>query len=424
MRTISRRTALASGLATGVALTLAACGGGEDSGGSDGKITGNLTFSFWDQNQKVAIDQHIAEFVKLHPEVSITTSITPYAQYWTKLQTQAEGDNLPDLFWMNGPHIELYASNGMLEPLDDLADVSWDNYPQALVDLYTVEDKHYGVPKDYDTIAVFYNKKLFDAAGVAYPQEDWTWEDFTTTANTISTALKDDGVYGVATGLAGGQEGWYNTVHQAGGFIVEDGKSGYDHDASIKGIEFWKELIASGASPSLEAMADTKPNVMFESEKAAMIWSGTWIVSEFAEKLPNKDHVDIAPLPKGEQRASVIHGLTTVVAAGSENKAAAKAFVSFLAQKEQHLREAELGIANPAFNGTQETFQDSQPQWNMKAFAEAATDYAVPYPVSRNTQVWNDFEEQLLPDAFSGKRDVSEVCKELAAKMNEALQSE
>lgn len=46
MRTISRRTALASGLATGVALTLAACGGGEDSGGSDGKITGNLTFSF------------------------------------------------------------------------------------------------------------------------------------------------------------------------------------------------------------------------------------------------------------------------------------------------------------------------------------------------------------------------------------------
>lgn len=423
MRTITRRTALASGLAAAITLTLAACGGTRDSGASDGEVSGDLTFSFWDQNQKVAIDQHISEFVTLHPQVSITTSITPWAQYWTKLQTQAEGDNLPDLFWMNGPHIELYATNGMLEPLDDLADVSWDDYPQALVDLYTVEGKHYGVPKDYDTIAVFYNKKLFDAAGVAYPADDWTWEDFTTTASAISKALKDDGVYGVATGLTGGQEGWYNTVHQAGGFIIEDGRSGYDQPASVKGIELWKDLIASGASPSLEAMADTRPNVMFESEKAAMTWSGTWIVSEFAEKLANKDDVDIAPLPKGEERASVIHGLTTVVSAGSRNKAAAKAFVSFLAHKEQHVREAELGVANPAFNGTQEAFQRSQPQWNMKVFAQAATDYAVPYPVSRNSQAWIDYEEQLLPEAFSGKRDVAEVCKELAAKMNEALQS-
>lgn len=427
---LSRRGLLAVATSAAAAAGLAACGKDGSSsgpGGGSAEIAGDLTFSYWDQNQKPAIDAHIKAFTEKYPKVTITTSITPWDQYWTKLQTQAGGSNLPDLFWMNGPNITLYASNEMLEPLDDLAEsgeISWDNYPQALVDLYTVDGTHYGIPKDYDTLGIFYNKKLFDAAGVPYPSDDWTWEDFSRTANTISTALKDQGVYGVATGLTGGQEGYYNTIAQAGGYVVKDGTSGYGEPEAVRGIQFWTDLIASGASPSMEAMADTKPNVMFESGKSAMFWSGTWIISELAEKLPNKDDVDLAPLPRDKQPASVIHGLTTVVSASSANKAAAKAFVAFLGQKEQNDREAELGTANPAFTGTQEAFRASQPQWNMEVFAQAADEYAVPYPVSKNTQAWNDLENQLLPDAFSSKRPVAEVCADLASQMNAALASE
>lgn len=186
----------------------------------------------------------------------------------------------------------------------------------------------------------------------------------------------------------------------------------------------WRDLIASGASPTVQAMADTKPNIMFESEKTAMMWTGTWIVSELAEKLPNKEDVDIAPLPQGRQKASVIHGLTTAISASTQNMALAKAFVAFLGQKEQNVREAELGIANPAFKDTQEAFRSSQPQWRMSVFADAADNYSVPYPVSKNTQAWIDIETQTLPAAFSGEQDLAEVCNELATKMNESLQSD
>lgn len=412
-------------------LLLAGCSGGGDSpqttepASTDTEAT--ISFAYWDENQKPAIDKHIEEFNKEYPKIKVETTITPWSQYWTKLRTQAEGNNLPDVFWMNGPNIQLYASNDQLAPIDDIIDsgnVDLKNYPQSLVDLYTVNDHHYGIPKDYDTIAVFYNKELFDKAGVEYPTDDWTWEEFQEKAKAISDALKDEGVYGVATELDGGQGGWYNTVLQADGYIIQDGKSGYAEPGSIEGLQFWADLIADGSSPNLQQLADTKSNIMFESGKAAMTWSGTWIVSEFASKLPDTSVVDIAPLPQGKKKASVIHGLTTVISANSANLDAAKAFITYLASKEAHVTEAEMGTANPAFVGTQEAFEKSQPQWNMHVFADAAENYSYPYPVSKNTSAWNDFETDLLPQAFSGSAPVSDIAQQLAEKMQAALDEE
>lgn len=88
------------------------------------------------------------------------------------------------------------------------------------------------------------------------------------------------------------------------------------------------------------------------------------------------------------------------------------------------MTEAELGTACPAFTGSQELYEQSQPQWNMKVFAEAAKDYSFPYPVSMNTAVWNEYENELLTQAFSGDRPVGEVAKELAEKMQAALDEE
>lgn len=431
MQAISRRNILLTGAASTAVLGLAACSGKDDKGGGEGELTpettATLTFSYWDENQTPGIKAHIDKFNEKYPKIKIETSITPWAQYWTKLRTQAEGGNLPDMFWMNGPNITLYASNGQLEPIDDLGKngaVDWGNYPEALVDLYTIDGKHYGIPKDFDTLGVWYNKTLFDKAGVEYPSDDWDWDEYHTKAKAISDALKGQNIYGVACNLEGGQEGYYNTMLQAGGFVIEDGSSGYDDPKSIEGLQFWADQVADGSMPSLQTLADTPANVMFDNGKAAMMWSGTWIVSELAEKIADKNAIDLAPLPRKERQASVIHGLTTVISAKSANKAAAKAFLALLGTEEAQRKEAELGVANPAFNGTQEAFEKSQPQWKLSVFADAAKNYAYPYPVSKNTAAWNELESNLLPDAFAGKRPVAEVATELASKMNELLAGE
>ncbi|WP_446909783.1 extracellular solute-binding protein, partial [Klebsiella pneumoniae] len=84
--------------------------------------------------------------------------------------------------------------------------------PEALVKLYTYDGKHYGVPKDFDTIGVFYNKKIFKDAGVELPTADWTWDDFHDKAKKISDWGKSKGIYGCATTINGdGQGTYYNT---------------------------------------------------------------------------------------------------------------------------------------------------------------------------------------------------------------------
>ncbi|MFF1572326.1 ABC transporter substrate-binding protein [Leifsonia sp. NPDC058292] len=420
-----RKALLAAGAAVAAAALLAGCSSTTGSGSdatADPNLSASISYAFWDSNQKPAMDALIKDFNKEYPKIKVTEQITPYQNFFTKLQTQGSSKTLPDVFWMNGPNFQLYASNGMLEPVSSAVDPS--NYPAALNELYSYDGKQYGTPKDFDTIAVYYNKAIFDKAGVAYPTADWTWDEFHQKAKEISDKLKGDGIYGVASGLAGGQEVYYNTILQAGGSVIsKDGKtSGYDDPKTIKGLQFVRDLVADGSSPSLSQLSDTPQDQWFINGKSAMFWSGTWSNAELLGS-PIKDSIALVPLPKGERSATVIHGLANVVSKESKNKAAAVAFQNYLAGKKAAEIQAELGAANPAFNDTQEAFVKTAP-WDLNIFLTEANDSSFPYPISKNTAAWNKLESDLLPDAFDGKRPVADVAKELADKMNAALAKE
>jgi multiple sugar transport system substrate-binding protein len=414
------------------AVLLSGCGGTapaqNNAGPAPTDLKADITYGYWDANQTPAMDKLIADFNVKYPNIKVSSQVTPWAQYWTKLQTQASSNTLPDVFWMNGPNFQLYASNGQLEPIASLVDskeIDPANYPAALNELYSLDGKQYGVPKDFDTIGLWYNKAIFAEAGVALPTGDWTWEQFHTAAKTISDKLKSKGIYGVATNLVGGQEGFYPAMLQAGGNVISaDGKTtGYDDPKSIKGLQLWADLIADGSSPTMAQMSDTPANKWFDNGKAAMTWTGTWMVSEVSAA-PVKNDVSVAPLPKGERAATVIHGIGNVVSAKSANMQAAQAFQAFLGTKEAALEQAKMGAANPAFNGTQQAFVDSVPSFNIQVFEDAASKYAFPFPVSKNTAAWNQLEATLLPDAFSGKKPVADVAKDLATQMNALLAKE
>ncbi len=433
MKHLTRSASLAGVAAAALALT--ACSSGGDDAGDGATVAATdaqaeITYAIWDENQKPAIDQNIEDFNEKYPNIKVTVDLTPYQQYFTKLQTQGESKTLPDVFWMNGPNVQLYAANDLLQPVTGLVEggeLDPSKYPDALNELYTFEDTQYGVPKDFDTVALWYNKALFAEAGVDLPTDDWTWDDFTAAANEISDELSDQGVYGVVTELnSAGQSSYYDTILQAGGHMISDDgtTSGYDDPKSIEGLQLWADLVEDGASPSLQQLSDTKPNVWFNSGKAAMFWSGNWSVAEMKDS-KHKDDFGTVRLPEGpEQRATVIHGVANVVAADSENAEAANAFLAYLGSEEAQRTQAEMGAANPAYEGTQEAFVDSVPSFGIDVFLESADEMAFPYPISKNTAAWNALENELLPQAFSGERPVDEVAKELADGMNEELAKE
>lgn len=170
-------------------------------GASDGDVT--LRYGIWDDNQKAALREIADKFEEENPGIKVEIEVTPWKDYWTTLETSATGGSAPDVFWMNAPHFAMYAQGGMLTSLDDaIGDsevASKADFPESLVDMYSDNGVWYGMPKGFDTIAVYYNKELFDNAGVAYPTTDWTWDDYVSIAKQLTDA--DNGVYGTALQL-------------------------------------------------------------------------------------------------------------------------------------------------------------------------------------------------------------------------------
>ncbi|MGH8828131.1 MAG: ABC transporter substrate-binding protein [Jiangellaceae bacterium] len=408
-----------------LALAAAGCTSGSDSDSDAGDQPVTLSYGIWDQNQAPALEQIAASFEKANPEISVEIQVTPWEQYWTKLQAAAGGGAAPDVFWMNGPNFQLYASNGVLAPVSDQITkdgVDTSVYPDALIDLYSLEGEQYGLPKDFGTIGLWYNKTLFDAAGLSYPDDSWTWEDLQDAAAKLSD--KDQGTFGITAALEG-QQDYYNTILQAGGHVIsEDGTtSGYDDPATIEGLRFWTDLIESGSSPTLQQMTDTLPLQWFESGKTAMFYGGSWNLAEFKNNEYTADKVDVAPLPQGEERAVVIHGLANVISANTEHADAAWEFVKFLGSEEAAEIQAETGTVIPAYEGTQQAWVDAAPEYNLQVFLDAA-EYASPLPVSSNTGAWNAEEAKYLTEAWAGELDVAEAAAHIAEAMNAALADE
>jgi multiple sugar transport system substrate-binding protein len=405
-----------------LALLLTACGGG---GSSSSGQNVTLRYSIWDPNQAPAMQQIATEFTKIHPNINVQVEVTPFSEYWTKLQTAATGGSAADVFWMNGPNFINYAANDIILPLNDQisADkVDLNNYPQALVALYTYNGMHYALPKDFDTIGLWYNKTLFDAAGMKYPDASWNWNTLRDAARKLTNPSK--GVWGIAAQQAD-QQGYYNTIPQNGGNVISADRksSGYDNPASVEGLRFWTNLIQDKSSPTLAEMTDTLPLSLFESGKVAMLYAGSWNTIEFAQNAYTKDKVDVAVLPQGKQRATVIHGLGNVIYAKTQHPQEAWEFVNFLGSKEAADIQAKTGTVIPAYNGTQVDWVKAYPNFHVQVFIDELA-YAVPFPISKNTAAWENAESTVLNQVWAGQMSVDAGAKLLAQQMNQILAQE
>lgn len=420
----------------GIALMSAALAGcGDDGGGGKAEaeaptdpaqVKGDLTYAIWDVNQQPAMQQLVKAFNTKYPNVKVSISLATFDQFFTKLKTQASSDNLPDVFWMNGPNFQLFASNDQLAGLDKLFEAKQldpANYPKAMNDLYTLDGKQYGVPKDFDTIALWYNKKLFADAGVAPPTESWTWDDYKKAAAQLKPKLQPRGIFASGDEL-GNQGDYYPAILSNGGYVIKDGRSGYADPKTTEALQFWSDMVKAGYTPTAAQNAETRGRDRFFDGKAAMMWNGNWLVS-MALKSAHKNDLAIVPLPKAPngQRKTVIHGIGNVMSAKSKNPQAAAAFLAFLGGKDAALIQAKTGAANPAYTGTQGDFVKSAP-YAVQTFIDAAEQYAEPYPVSKDTAVWNQFELDIIQPAFGGDKPMAEVGKDVAAKMDEALGKE
>lgn len=415
---------IAATLVVGSILT--GCGSGNSSNeGSNGKV--KLTYEIWDKNQQSGMQAIADAFHKKNPNITVKVEVTDWNNYWTKMDAGASGGTLPDVFWMHSSNFLKYANNGQLMDITDKLksskDVSMSNFPKDLVSLYTVKGKNYAMPKDYDTIALWYNKTMFDEKGIPYPDETWDWNKLLEVSQKLTDSSK--GIYGFVA-PKDDQEGFYNFVAQNGGYILSSDKkkSGFDLQATKDAIQWNVDLsLKYKVSPTQQQFADTSFAQYFESGKAAMGLFGSWMVSEFKSNDYVAKNCNVAVIPHGKQKATVYNGLANVVSAKTKNPEAAWKFLDFLGTKEANIIQAEKGAAVPAYSGTAQPWIDANKQFNVKVYPQML-DYAVLYANSATRPKWEQDENTILSQVWNNKLSVNDGCNQLAQKMNEYLATE
>ena len=427
---MKRRTVLA-GMALG-GLAMAGCSDGGAGGGagtevdvSDTEMEATIEFAAWESD--FAWDAVIEGFNEKYPNITVQVTKSPFKDFFTRLQTQASGDNLPDAFMMNGPNFQLYASNDIIVPFDKAVEdgeLDLSNSPEAMAELYTYEGTPYAVPTSYDSIGLWYNEDLFEKAGVEVPTDEWTWEDLHEAAQEISEALKDEGVYGFAGG-AYNQELFYNLIFQAGGAVLNEDatEAQYSSPGSREALQFLRDMVEDGSSPSIQTTADTSPDELFKSGKAAMVYGGSFRVQGYVDSAVGES-IQVVPLPKGKERGVVLHGGAVVASAASDNAAAAAAFAVYHGSEEGQQIIGESGASIPAFQGTEQAYIDAHPEYDLEIFPESAEEYGFPYPVSANTQAWLEVESDMVPKILAGDLSVEEGTTQLDEKINALLAEE
>lgn len=387
-----------------------------------------LSVSIWDANQQAGLQEIMNDFTA-KTGIKANISVVGWDDYWTTLAAGAQGGALPDVFWMHSNESQRYMSNDMLLDLTDKIAgselVQKENYPADIWSLYEYEGKSYAVPKDIDTIALWYNKKLFDEAGVAYPTADWTWEDMFAAAKKLT---KEDGSqHGLAIRNDSNQAGYYNMIYSNGGNILSDDKkkSGWDDPKTIQAMELLEGAIKDGSMPSLETMSENNEEVLFSSGKVAMVLQGSWMLAFYKGNEYTAENCDVVELPKSSvtgRRVSIYNGLGWAASANGAHTEEAWKLIEYLGSKEAQEKQAKLGVTMSAYNGTSEAWAGAA-KFNLKGYLNMMDDMVI-RPFSRNTVTWENADNEILQSVYQGKKTMAEACKEMAEKMNEVLAEE
>lgn len=387
-----------------------------------------LNVNIWDENQRAGIQEILKDFTS---KTGINTEITvvDWRNYWTQLSAGASGGQLPDVFWMHSNESQKYMSNGLLMDLTErIANskmVQLENYPKDIAELYASNGKQYAIPKDIDTIALWYNKTMFDKAGVAYPTDDWTWEDLYKAAKKITD--KKDNKYGFVMQPDSTQAGYYNLIYDKNSYVISEDKkqSGFSKPETVEAIKLWHKMVKD-VMPPLNIITENREEGCMQNGLAAMSLQGSWMLPAFEKNEYIAKNFAIAKLPKDSKTnrcVSLYNGLGWAIAANTKLPNEAWQLVEFLGSKEAQQKQADLGVTMSAYKGTSDNWIKHSKIFDTKAYLDMMQDTVI-RPYSKNTVAWENCLIELMTKMYSDELSAEDTCSQFAKKMNAILAEE
>lgn len=365
-----------------------------------------------EENLQKIVDAFQAE----NPTITVDVTTLPYGDYGTALQTDLAAGTVSDVFDVEYSNYASYQANGVLAPLTVGNSAA---YRQSLIEAYSTDGTSYALPSSFSDVVMYYNKDLFDAAGVSYPTNSWTWADEKAAAEKL-------------TDQAAGQWGdhqpisfyeYYKVLAQNDGEFLNADKTAvaFNTAAGLEAAE-WLVNKSGTVMPTIEqgqgtADFDTK---LFQDGKLAMLHSGIWVFSAFAD-VPNWD---IAVEPGNTKQASAVFSNAVGVSAKSEHIAEATKFAEFLTSSSVAVKtrlDAGWELPPIADEALLATYLDKGAPANRQAVFDSLAGIALPPVVAKGQSEMQDIIGQELVEAQAGRKTVQEALDSAEKRINAVI---
>ena len=345
---------------------IAGCGGGDDSSDDSSASNGGepVEIEFWHgqtQGPAELLQTMIDDFNSTHPDVVVSKDAggVNSDRMLQKVTAGLQADNYPDIAYIYGSDLANLAQGEQLLDLStaiDDGDLNWDRFVDAGKEAVTVDDKPRAVPAFIDNLAVVYNKKIFDDAGVPYPTDDWTWDDFLSTAAELNDP--DAGIVGFGWPGTGDEDTtwriWPLIWQQGGDIVSEDGDSvGFDGASGEAALEVVAQAAADDSVYIDSTAGSERMQQLFASGKMAMNVAGPYTLPEYVDA---KVDYGVASMPSFGGEHTTIAGPDTwaIFDNGDERVAAALEFMDWFSEPAQQLRWISEAGSLPLTNDVQD----------------------------------------------------------------------
>jgi multiple sugar transport system substrate-binding protein len=296
-----------------------------------------------DAAELAAYQQLVDAFKVAHPDIQIELRYAASdSDFLKQLVTAFSAGAQPDVMLLNYRRVPQFAAQGGLEPVGPYLDKSKalhaaDLYPEAL-EAFQWDGKTWCIPQNVSSLVVYYNRALFDAAGVAYPAAGWTWEDFLKTARALTRDLDGDAIAGgnridqYGVGVSPQLMRLAPFIWQNGGELLDDPthptRLALDSQAALGAFQWFVDLqVKEHVIPDATAEQAEDSEARFMNGRLGMFLQSRRVVPTF-RAIEGLDW-DVAPLPRGVQAAGILHSDAYCLAAKAQDKDSAWTLIEF-----------------------------------------------------------------------------------------------
>ncbi|MFW6295709.1 MAG: ABC transporter substrate-binding protein [Halothece sp.] len=310
-----------------------------------------VTLSGWQSSleEKQLLEQVLKDFETIHPNIHVKFE-TITDQYMDVIKTRLIGNAAPDIFYLDTLEAPLLMSSGVLEPLNNYISPEFDlaDFKPELLEAFKYKNTLYGLPKDFSTLSLYYNKRAFEKAQLTHPPK--TWKELREYAQRLTLDTDSDGrpeQYGF--GLSPELARLAFLIKAYGGKLINSqGNAAFATSRSLKGLESltnFYQIDRTAATPS--DVGTSSSSEMLGQGKTAMVLDGSWGIPYLQKTFPNLEF-GMAEIPtENGKYGTMIYTVAYGMNAQSIHKEAAWEVISYLTGKEGMKAWAKGGLVLP-----------------------------------------------------------------------------